>query len=54
MAADVAKKANVKKLVLFHHDPEASDEKVALKEKIAKAMFPDSVAAYEGLELILQ
>ncbi len=53
MAVDVARKANVKKLVLFHHDPEASDEKVALKEKIAQAMFPDTIAAYEGLELAL-
>ncbi len=51
MAVTVARKAGVKELVLFHHDPEAPDDRVALKEKIAKAMFPSSIAAYEGLEL---
>ena len=51
MAVKVAKEARVKQLVLFHHNPEADDEKVAAKEKIAQAMFPNSIAAYEGLEL---
>jgi phosphoribosyl 1,2-cyclic phosphodiesterase len=51
MAVNVARKANVKKLVLFHHDPEDTDEKVATKEKMARAMFPQSIAAFEGLEL---
>jgi phosphoribosyl 1,2-cyclic phosphodiesterase len=53
MAVEVARKANVRKLVLFHHDPESSDDKVALKEKIAQQMFPDSIAAYEGLDIVL-
>ena len=53
MAADVARKAGVRTLVLFHHDPEASDNKVLLKEKLAREMFPDTIAAYEGLDLIL-
>jgi phosphoribosyl 1,2-cyclic phosphodiesterase len=53
MAAEVARKANVRKLVLFHHDPESSDEKIALKEKIAQAMFAETIAAYEGLDIVL-
>lgn len=53
MATEVAHKANVQKLVLFHHDPEADDDKVGLKEKLAREMFPDTIAAYEGLEIIL-
>ena len=53
MAVEVARKANVKKLVLFHHDPEGSDQKIAQKERIAQAMFPECIAAFEGLELVI-
>jgi phosphoribosyl 1,2-cyclic phosphodiesterase len=48
-AIDVAKAGKVKKLVLFHHDPLQSDAEVRAKEKRAKELFPDSIAAYEGL-----
>jgi hypothetical protein len=41
----------VKKLVLFHHDPLQSDVAVREKESRAKALFPNCVAAYEGLTL---
>jgi phosphoribosyl 1,2-cyclic phosphodiesterase len=53
MATDVAAKARVKQLVLFHHDPEHDDDTVARIEQIGRERFPNSLAAYEGLELEL-
>jgi phosphoribosyl 1,2-cyclic phosphodiesterase len=47
--ARLAKAADVKRFVLFHHDPGQSDAAVRNKEKRAKALFPDVVAAHEGL-----
>lgn len=49
--AKIARLAGAKRLVLFHHDPTQSDEAVRDKERRAKAIFPDVVAAYEGLTL---
>ncbi|MDV6234996.1 MBL fold metallo-hydrolase [Leptospira ellisii] len=59
MATDIALRANVKKLVMFHHDPSYDDEKldaVYLRALKYKEMFdPDNqleiIMAYEGLEL---
>jgi phosphoribosyl 1,2-cyclic phosphodiesterase len=52
-AVKVAKAANVKKLVIFHHDPLHSDEFMdGIKDVTSKA-FPNSVVAWEGLELDL-
>ena len=53
MACEVAASVSAGQLVLFHHDPAYSDEMVAGMERSAKNMFPDSVAAYEGLEIVL-
>lgn len=50
---ELAKAANVKQLVLFHHDPSHSDADVAAKEKRAQALFPNCVAAREGLVIDL-
>ena len=50
-AAAVAKKAGVKRLVLFHHEPTRDDKGVLLLEKQARRIFPASVAAYEGMEV---
>ena len=47
----LAKTAGAKKLVLFHHDPMQTDAAVREKEKRAKALFPDVIAAHEGLVL---
>jgi phosphoribosyl 1,2-cyclic phosphodiesterase len=52
-AAALAKAAKVSKLVLFHHDPMQSDAAVREKEKRAKALFGETMAAYEGLTLEL-
>ncbi len=52
-AAELAKQAGVKRLVLFHHDPLQSDAVVREKEKRAKEIFPNTIAAYEGLSIEL-
>jgi hypothetical protein len=41
----------VGKLILFHHDPIQADAAVREKERRAKALFPDVVAAHEGLSI---
>ena len=54
MACGVAASVSAGQLVLFHHDPAYSDEMIAGMERSAKNMFADSVAAYEGLEIVLR
>jgi phosphoribosyl 1,2-cyclic phosphodiesterase len=49
--AKLAKRAGVQRLVLFHHDPTQTDAAVRDKESRARALFPDAVAAQEGLTL---
>jgi phosphoribosyl 1,2-cyclic phosphodiesterase len=52
-AVKVAKAAEVKKLVIFHHDPLHSDGFMDdIKESTAQ-QFPNSVVAWEGLEIDL-
>ncbi|HLO32435.1 MAG TPA: MBL fold metallo-hydrolase [Anaerolineales bacterium] len=53
MACEVAAAAEVGHLVLFHHDPSYADERVAGIEAFAKTRFPETQAAYEGLEIDL-
>jgi len=53
MAAQVARLANVKQLALFHHDPQHDDEQIAAIERDAQQIFPNAIAAYEGLEVAL-
>lgn len=48
-AVNTAKAANVKRLVLFHHDPFHNDTIVAEKEKQAQKEFPNTCSAFEGL-----
>lgn len=43
--------AGVKNFVLFHHDPTHNDEFICKLEREAKEVFPNSIAAYEGLEI---
>jgi phosphoribosyl 1,2-cyclic phosphodiesterase len=52
-AAKLAKAAGVKQLVLFHHDPMQSDAAVRDKERRAREIFPNTVAAQEGLTIEL-
>ena len=51
MACDLAAAAGAGTLVLFHHDPAYDDAAVAEAEARARARFPRTVAAFEGLEL---
>lgn len=52
-AVKLAKAANVKRLVLYHHDPMQNDAAVADKERRARELFPNSEAAREGLTIEL-
>ena len=49
--AELAKAAGVGTYVLFHHDPRRSDDEVAELERRARALFPSSVAAREGMNI---
>jgi ribonuclease BN (tRNA processing enzyme) len=49
----VAKRANVKQLVLYHHSPANDDDDINKIEKDAQAVFPNTIAAREGLEIKL-
>jgi len=53
MACDVARMANARRLVLFHHEPLYDDERIADIERKAQDLFPETIAAYEGLEIVL-
>jgi len=52
-AIKIAHEANVKKLVLFHHDPYHSDTLIDEIVTEAKVFFPNTIAASRGLELDL-
>ena len=54
MACEVAASAQTGKLVLFHHDPSYTDAMLAGMERAARNLFAESVAAYEGLEIVLR
>jgi len=49
--AKLAKAAGARQLVLFHHDPIQNDAAVREKERRAKALFPNVLAAHEGLTI---
>lgn len=51
MACEVAEKANVKHLILFHHDPDHDDAQMEAIENRARSLFSNSQAAHEGLEI---
>ena len=49
----VAKKAQVKQLILYHHSPTNDDDTIRTIEKNAQAVFQNTLAAPEGLEILL-
>ena len=53
MACAVAQAAQVKQLVLFHHEPRYTDAMIAKLEDEAKAIFSNTIAAHEGLTIKL-
>jgi len=50
---ELAAAAGVKQLVLHHHDPNQTDDMVAEKERRARELFPNTIAAREGTVLDL-
>jgi phosphoribosyl 1,2-cyclic phosphodiesterase len=50
-AVKVAKAANVKQLIIFHHDPLHDDNFMDQVKVDTAAQFPNSLVAWEGLEL---
>jgi len=53
MACEVAEKANVKQLVLFHHDPRHDDDIMKRVEEHARRLFHNVIAAHENMEIHL-
>jgi phosphoribosyl 1,2-cyclic phosphodiesterase len=51
MATDVARAAQVDTLILFHHEPNYTDEQLDALEKTAQASFPRSHSACEGMTI---
>ena len=52
-AVNIAQEAQVCQLILFHHDPDHSDTVLDTILGEARKFFPNTVAAWEGLELDL-
>ncbi len=50
-AVEVAMKANVKKLIITHHDPDHNDDFLDTMEYECQKLFPNSVFAREGMEV---
>ena len=50
---EVANRAGVKKLCLFHHNAERTDSEQAAIEQLAQAEFPAAIVAREGMEIVL-
>lgn len=48
MAAEVARKAGVKHLAMFHYDPSYSDAVVDGLQRLAQGLFPNTIAPREG------
>ncbi|RMD95151.1 MAG: MBL fold metallo-hydrolase [Calditrichaeota bacterium] len=53
MACEVAEKARVGRLVLFHHDPLHDDDEMDKIETYAKSLFPNTVAGREGMKICI-
>jgi phosphoribosyl 1,2-cyclic phosphodiesterase len=53
MACEVAQSCGARRLVFTHHEPRYNDEAIAAMEQEAQRCFPEAIAAYEGLEIIL-
>jgi phosphoribosyl 1,2-cyclic phosphodiesterase len=52
-AVEVGLEAKVKRLALFHHDPDHDDAFLMGVEREAQRLFPDAFMAREGLEVVL-
>ena len=52
-AVEVAERANVKKLIITHHDPDHDDDFLDDLEKKCRKVFPNSLFAKEGMEIVV-
>ncbi len=52
-AVQVAQQANVRRLFLFHHDPQHTDDELEEIEEQAQRVFPPAFLAREGMEIVL-
>jgi len=50
-AVKVAIQANVKKLIITHHDPDHNDDFLDAVEQECQKVFPNSIFAKEGMEV---
>ncbi|MBI3895666.1 MAG: MBL fold metallo-hydrolase [Acidobacteria bacterium] len=50
-AVNIAQEAQIKQLVLFHHDPDHKDAFIDSILSETRKFFPNSVAAWEGMEI---
>ena len=50
-AVEVARRANVKNLIITHHDPDHNDDFLDAMESECRLSFPNSLFAKEGLEV---
>ncbi len=53
MACEVAEKANVERLILFHHDPTHNDDRLDQMEALAQSKFERTTAGREGVTLTI-
>lgn len=53
VAANLANEANVGKLILFHHAINKTDDEILNMQNQTCTLFPNTIAAYEGLEINL-
>jgi phosphoribosyl 1,2-cyclic phosphodiesterase len=51
--AKLAQAAKVKQLALFHHEPLHDDKIIAQIEREAQAIFPNSMAAKQGMKVLI-
>jgi phosphoribosyl 1,2-cyclic phosphodiesterase len=49
----IAEQNGVKRFILFHHDPDNDDQAVDRLQESARRRFPNSDAAFEGMEIPL-
>jgi ribonuclease BN (tRNA processing enzyme) len=52
-AVEVAQRADVKRLVITHHDPDHDDDFLSEVEKKCQARFPSTLLAREKMEIKL-
>lgn len=52
-AVEVAKRANVRQLIITHHDPDHDDNFLDAMEKECQQEFPNSLFAREGQEVVV-